>query len=418
MRVVLANTCDSGGAARAVYRLHQGLRNAGVDSQMVVKYNFRKDPLLVGMEGILAKIAWNLDLRLDLDKYPLRAYPHRNTEPWSSQWLPNDTAYRLRRLKPDIMHLHWIGGGFLPIRAFSGLGRPLVWTMHDMWGVTGGCHYDRECGRWQKGCGLCPQLNSGEENDWSRKTWRAKERAWKDLPMQIVCPSRWLAGVVSSSPLFLNKPVHVIPYGLDISIFHPSSKAEARLALGLPDGRSIIVLGAESILMDKRKGFQYLEPALKRLSEGSWRERIAIAVFGADAPEKALDLGFPVYFLGQIRDDHRLALVYSAGDVYLAPSTQDNLPNTVMESIACGTPCVAFNIGGMPDMIEHQVNGFLAKPFEIEDLVKGIEWVLSDKVRHNALCIEARKGAVERFSLETPANKYKALYERILDPEC
>ena len=411
MRVVLVNTFDNGGASRAVYRVHQGLRSAGVDSRMLVRYNSQKDPLLDGPSGAVAKVSASLGSRLDA--LPLWIYPHRNPEVWSSQWRANDTVRKIRALKPDIVHMHWIGQGFLPIRAFPQWKCPLVWTMHDMWGMTGGCHYDMECSRWRQGCGCCPQLGSEIEDDWSRRAWRAKEQAWKNVPMTVICPSRWLADTVRSSPLFRDKPVHVIPNGLDISVFRPIPKEEARLAFNFSIERMLIVFGAVKSTTDSRKGFRYLESTLRILSERGWHNKAIVGIFGADKSVATKDFGFPTYYLGNISDERRIALLYSAADIFLAPSLQDNLPNTVMEALACGTPCAAFHVGGMPDMIDHKINGYLARPFDVEDLALGIEWVLADRKRHQLLCQSAREKVVRNFSLEASVTQYIRMYEQI-----
>jgi glycosyltransferase involved in cell wall biosynthesis len=182
----------------------------------------------------------------------------------------------------------------------------------------------------------------------------------------------------------------------------------------LPQDKQLVLFGALKATSDKRKGFHLLQPALQDLSKSGWQEGLELVIFGSSAPEKPLDLGFKTHYLGTLSDDLSLALVYSAADVFVLPSTQDNLPNTVLEAIACGTPCVAFNIGGMPDMIEHQKNGYLAQPYKIEDLAQGIAWVLENKERHRKLGDRAREKAEQEFTLEIQARRYLSLFTEIL----
>jgi glycosyltransferase involved in cell wall biosynthesis len=207
----------------------------------------------------------------------------------------------------------------------------------------------------------------------------------------------------------------VIANGLDIQRYKPIEKSFARNLLGLPQNKQLILFGAMSSTSDRRKGFHLLLPALKKLSQGQMgQDRLELVVFGASQPLEPPDFGFKTHYLGRLNDDISLALVYAAADIFVAPSTEDNLPNTVMEALACGIPCVAFKIGGMPDMIEHQQNGYLAHPYDIEDLAQGINWVLENTERYNQLCIQARQKVEQEFTLELQAEKYLELYSDIL----
>jgi glycosyltransferase involved in cell wall biosynthesis len=183
--------------------------------------------------------------------------------------------------------------------------------------------------------------------------------------------------------------------------------------LNLPQDKQLILFGAMYPNSDCRKGFHLLRQALQSLNKSEWRDKAKLAIFGASQPKEPIDLGLESHYLGRLNDDISLAVVYAAADVFVAPSIQDNLPNTVMEAIACGTPCVAFDIGGMPDMIEHQHNGYLAQPFDSEDLAKGIVWVLENKERHQKLCDRARQKAEQEFTLEIQARRYESLYREI-----
>jgi len=413
MNVLLVSTYDiEGGAARAAYRLHQGLQGKGICSQMLVQDKSSNDVTVFAPKTRLDQgIA---RARLTLDALPLKFYRKRDSGTFSLQWLPDGIVPKITQLEPDIINLHWIGEAFLQAEAIAKFDKPLVWTLHDMWAFTGGCHYNQDCDRYTASCGACPQLGSSKDWDLSRWVWQRKAKTWKDLNLTIVCPSSWLAECARTSSLFKDVPVEVIPYGLDTGKYKPLNRKVARELLHLPQDKQLVLFGALKATSDKRKGFHLLQPALQDLSKSEWQDRLELVIFGSSAPEKPPDLGFKTHYLGTLSDDLSLAVVYSAADVFVLPSTQDNLPNTVLEAIACGTPCVAFNIGGMPDMIEHQKNGYLAQPYKIEDLAQGIAWVLENKERHRKLGDRAREKAEQEFTLEIQARRYLSLFTEIL----
>lgn len=414
MKVLLLNTNDiQGGAARAAHRLHQGLLEIGVDSQMLVqRKNSTDDRTIIApsntVEKVLAKI------KPTLDSLPLSLYKKRSKDSFSTQWCFDIVGSKVTQIAPDIINLHWINFGFLQIESIAKLNRPVVWTLHDMWSFTGGCHYADECDRYKKSCGACPQLGSQRTDDLSQWIWQRKAKAWKDLNLMIVTPSQWLADCVRASSLLKNASIKVIPNGIDIQCFKPVEQKEARNLLNLPQEKQLILFGSISATSNRRKGFHLLELALKKLSQSAWLDRVELVVFGASEENEPIDLGLKIHYLGNISDDNSLSLVYSAVDVFVAPSIQDNLPNTVVESLACGTPCVSFNIGGMPDMIEHKNNGYLANQFDTEDLANGIAWILEDKERMVKLREQSRQKAVENFSQEIQANRYLSLYNSLL----
>jgi glycosyltransferase involved in cell wall biosynthesis len=310
--------------------------------------------------------------------------------------------------------LHWITGGMLKVSSLRALRRPLVWTLHDMWAFTGGCHYDNDCGRFAAVCGQCPVLRSTHQFDLSQIGWRRKYKAYGNLPLHIVTPSRWLGDLAQNSPLLGRFPVSVIPNAIDTNVFRPVDKQLARQLLGLPAERKIILFGALRATTEERKGYRFLVDALMKLSAGASDDKLTAAVLGASRPKEVPDLGMESIFLGTMSDDVSLALAYSAADVLVAPSSQENLSNAVMESLSCGTPVVAFRIGGMPDMIAHENNGYLAKPFDTADLANGLAWVLADPRRHAALGSNAREFVIGNFSSQRIAGRHTELYERVL----
>jgi glycosyltransferase involved in cell wall biosynthesis len=232
--------------------------------------------------------------------------------------------------------------------------------------------------------------------------------------MTVVTPSRWLAACAAESALFHDKRILVIPNSLDLNQYKPADKRHARGLLSLPQDKSLVLFGAVQSTSTARKGFPMLADALRILSRMDQPREIDAVIFGASAPEKPFDFCLKTHYLGQVNDDARLALLYAAADVFVAPSIQENLANTVMESLACGTPCVAFDIGGMPDMIEHEVNGYLVKPYEVDDFARGIAWVLEDQRRLQELSRKARQRVETSFSIESVARRYVSLYHEIL----
>ena len=415
MKTLLLSTSDiKDGAARAAYRLHQGLNRISVDSNILSQVKYSKDLKVFGTKAVSGIGQAKVGLRLTLDQLPLKFYRHKESQRFSSNWLPDNTQTQIARLDPDIINLHWVSGGYLQIESLAKFNKPIVWTLHDMWAFTGGCHYDKECNKYTNSCGACPQLGSNKDWDLSRWVWRRKQKAWQSLDLTIVTPSIWLGDCVKSSSLLKDKRVEVIPYGLDTDVFRPIEKQIARKLLKLPQDKQLVLFLSLQATSDKRKGFQLLQPALQKLSSENWQEKIELVVVGANKPEKPTYFGFKSYYLGTLTDDLMLALAYSAADIFVAPSVQDNLPNTVLEAISCGTPCVAFNIGGMPDMIEDRKNGYLAQPYETNDLAKGIAWILENTERQQKLAYRAREKAEQEFLLKIQAYKYKSLFSELL----
>lgn len=413
MKAILLSNATTGGAGRAASRLQQGLQSIGLDAQMRVRYKTVSNPSISATPQGLSKFSTKLKLVEHLDAVPFQVCRQKPEHTFSLQWLSDTTLSDLALGSADVLNLHWVGHSYLSVEMIAKLNKPLVWTLHDMWAFTGGCHYNYGCDYYQKQCGDCPQLQGRREKDLSRWVWRRKARAWQNLNLTLVAPSRWLARCAQSSSLFQSTRTEVIPNGLDTQIYSPLDCHIARARLNLPLDKRLILFGAMSPTGDFRKGVHLLQPALQQLAATDWRDRVELVIFGASRPEKPLDFGFQSHYLGTFSDDVSLSLIYSAADVFIAPSLQDNLPNTVMEAITSGTPCVAFDIGGMPDMIEHQRNGYLAAPYEVDDLARGIAWILEDDDRYQKLSRRAREKAEQEFSLELQAKRYAALFEEM-----
>ena len=413
VNLLILNTTDNqGGAAIATYRLHCGLRSIGINSHLLVQVKKTDDYSVVGPLTKWQKIF--AFFRLYLDVVTTRLYRKRKKVIFSPAWLSESLVSKVTKFNPDIVHLFWVCDGFLRIETLKKFKQPIVWTLHDMWPFTGGCHYDEGCGRFQHSCGNCPVLHSERERDLSRRIWERKQIAWEGVPIVVVATSHWLADMARSSSLFRGQRIEVIPNGIDTEIYKPISKEVARATYNLPQDKHLILFSAFGATSDKRKGNQFLVQALEKISRAGWGSNTELLIIGASRPENPPDLGMKVHYMGRMHDEISQVLLYSAADIVVAPSMQENLSNTVMESLACGTPVVAFNIGGMPDMIDHHVNGYLARPFDPDDLADGIMWVLENKDRRDVLSQRARQTVVERYALKVVANRYLVLYQSVL----
>ncbi len=412
LKAVLLNTYDTvGGAALATYRLHRGLRDAGVNSSLLVQRKYGADPSVIAPQGMLTK-AFAM-ANPSLDRLPLKAYQKYSRRIYSPAIMPGVRADTLSKLNPDIVHFFWVTGGFVRPELLPKLGKPLIWTLHDMWPFTGGCHYDEECGRFRQSCGHCPILGANKSNDLSERLMLRKQEAWRDVNLTVVATSNWMADCARESALFRNRRIEVIPNGFDVSKYKPLDKQVARQAFNLPPNKRLVLFSSFSAVSDPRKGFQHLIPALENLPAQEKAE-IELVVLGSARPEKPVDLGMSTHYIEHLDDEISQVLLYSAVDALVLPSVQENLANTVIEAMLCGVPVVAFAIGGMLDSIDHGKNGYLAEPFNTADLGKGILTVIADRTAHLALSGAARASAVSKYSILDISKRYRDLYLDII----
>jgi glycosyltransferase involved in cell wall biosynthesis len=410
MKPLLLSTNDiEGGAARAAYRLHQSLQAIDIPSRMLVQNKRSSSASVIAQKSAVGKVAERLN---DL---PLRFYPQRLRSHFSAQWFPDPIAAKVARLNPDLLSVHWICNGYLQIETLAKLKKPLVWTLHDMWAFTGGCHYVQGCDRYTANCGACPQLKSNQNWDASRWIWQRKAATYQNLDLTLVSPSHWLADCAQKSALLQDFRIEVIPHGLDLEVFKPIETQVARRLLNLPQDKQLVLFGAGSNAVDDpRKGLQLLQAALKHLSQTEGGDRFELVIFGTSAPETSLDLGFRANYLGRFYDDIALSLIYAAADVMVVPSVEEAFGQTASEALACGTPVAAFGATGLKDIVDHQLNGYLAQPFAVDDLAQGIAWILADRDRHHQLRERSREKAEKEYSLKLQAERYAALFTDVL----
>lgn len=411
MKILIVNISDlHGGAARAAYRLHQSLLAQNIESQMLVQNKISDDYTVVGEEGRFRKY-FNI-ARSFLETIPLKQYKNRTQTFFSPSWFGfSSIADKINALNPDIVHLHWINDGMLRVEDLLKIEAPIVWSLHDMWPFTGGCHYDELCNAYANECGNCKVLGSTHVHDLSHKLYKRKEKIFSKIGnMTVVGLSAWLNTCSKSSTLLKDKRHIHLANPINTNIFKPIDQETARSLYGLPGQKKLVLFGAVGATSDPRKGFGALKSALDRLNN----HEIELVIFGSSKPSESQGFGLKTHYVGSLKDDIGLVVLYNAVDVVVVPSLQENLSNVIMESLACRTPVVCFDIGGNVDMIEHKKTGYLAKPFDTTDLRDGIEWVLNVE-NYDELCQNARKKVLKEFDSVVIAKQYIELYQSILN---
>lgn len=397
MKIVILNTSErTGGAAVAAGRLGKALEQAGIQVDKLV----RKDTWLNRFRFYWERLI--IFLCNHLNRKNLFAVSIANTGmDLSGHPLVKDA---------DIIHLHWINQGFLSLKDIEELvklNKPIVWTMHDMWPCTGICHHARDCEKFQMICESCFFLKS-KGKDLSTSVFDKKLSLYKEANITFVGCSRWLSGKAKKSYLLRDKTVLSIPNPIDTEVYHPMDQDMTRELLGLPSGKRLLLFGALNVT-DKRKGIDYLIEALRKIE----KQDVELVVFG-QAKDDIRDL-FPVsiHSMGYLSDESKIVALYNAVDMFITSSLEENLPNTIMESMACGTPCVGFEIGGIPEMIDHKINGYVASYKDASDLANGIRWVLEHEDQQ-ALSDACVKKVQENYTEEVVAKQYMALYKHLL----
>ncbi|WP_229676819.1 glycosyltransferase family 4 protein [Pedobacter psychrotolerans] len=419
MKVLHLNTYDgNGGAGRACLRLSDALQASGIDSEVLVYYKFGQNPKIntFSVSAIQkAKAVYNIIS----ERYYAKWLSKSVKTPFSLQWFGRSIKNHPKVKSADIIHLHWVNHGFLTpkfLAELDELEKPIVWTFHDSNAFTGGCHVRYGCENFHQQCGNCPILKISNQNDLSHKTWLRKQNAYRKLNFHIVAPSNWMAKSVKFSSLLATREIAVIPNTIETHVFKPYLKSEAKKILKINPQKFVLMSGFMPSKNDKHKGTPYLIEALEILSRrpGIKKENFELVIFGNKDNAEIPEFPFKTTFLGTINNDDHLAKCYSAADAFITPSLEDNLPNTVMESLACATPVIAFTTGGIPDMVKHMQNGYLAVYEDAEDLANGMEW-LYHRPNKEELQKAARLSILTHFSEEVIAAEHIHLYETLID---
>jgi len=413
LKIVHISNSDLGGAARACIRLHIGLLNEGVDSNLLLlyktDYSIPKSYTFMPSEAsMIEKFKTRAGRYLKKKKY--QKYLKNRPEGLEIFTFP-DTYYYIHKhalyKEADAINLHWTAGFLDYASFFRNNKKKVLWTLHDMNSFTGGCHYSGTCKKFQEDCSNCPQLQGTINPNYSSHIFNIKYKAITGQKnLEIVAPSKWLLQTSQSSKLFCSLPHHHIPYGLDSDIFQPRDRVYSRRLLSLPEDKKIVLFVADS-LSNKRKGFQYLINALSQID----RDDIILCAIG-ESNRIAEQINNKLYELGKINDERLMSVAYSAADIFIIPSLEDNLPNTVLEALMCGTPVIGFSAGGIPDMIKHEVNGFLSD-INLVSLRSLIDKYLTGNFEFDKNQI--RGDSLQNYDLKIQANNYIKLYKKILN---
>jgi len=379
------------------------MQQAGVASRMLVQKKTSNDDTVLSPSTALSKIAHRARRRIGHEISNLHTASVEANR--SLNLIPSLVHRRINRLNPKVVHLHWVGEEMISIAEVARINAPIVWTLHDMWAFSASSHYGPESTD-----GVPPSNDEGERTWFDPLVRWQKQRHWQDLDVTVVTPSRWLAREARRSVLFADKCIRSIPNGIDTDVYKPVPKEAARTALNLPQDARLILFGAVKAFQDRRKGGKLLQEVLYTLtSEGAGDTHLV--VFGAsDGPR---DFNTPVHYLGSFQDDVSLSLLYSACDVFVAPSRQDNLPNTIMEAMACGTPCVAFKVGGIQEMIDHKTTGYLAPAFDVDAMTYGIRSIICDRTHADQLGQNARAKVCRHYALPRVVSAYRDVYSDV-----
>ena len=409
---------NAGGASKGTYRIHHAVKKMGVDSHLLVlKKNFEESHIENVNAGITGWIGRKLhkEINRSLNK-PFAHFKTTNQALHSFGLARRGIIHKINQSDADIIHLHWIAN-MLSIEDIGHITKPIAWTFHDMWPLCGAEHYvmdDSETARFRVGYLENNQPSYETGPDFNRFTWERKLAAWKDKTFHIATCSHWLADCARASPLFQNGSVRAINYPLDMeSTFRPSPKAESRDLFHLPQDKKIILAGAIDSVNSFYKGGDLLKEAITHIAN-TGRKDVVVALFGEKADAQFTDWALPVINVGRIYDEQLLGKLYSAADVVVMPSRQEAFGQVASEAQACGTPAVVFNKGGPIDIVAHKETGYLAKPFDTQDLAEGICWVLDEQSKGDHLSRQSRERAMRLFSAQLAGKKYCELYEAAL----
>ena len=412
MRVLIVNTSErTGGAAIAANRLMHALNRNGVEAQMLVR-----DRKTDALEVVSIPQSWRLKanflwergviwLNNGLSKQGLFQVDIAN----AGTDITSLPAFR----QADVIHLHWVNQGFLSLKNLERIcasGKPVVMTLHDQWYFTGICHYSSDCDKYRTQCEKCPMLK-GHGIDLARRVYNRKRAIYEGRNITFVGCSRWMADLARKSSLTRGHTVTNVPNAIDTDVFTPMDKLEARRRHNLPMDKKLLLFGAQRIT-DKRKGFDFLVEACEHISmhHPTLPGQLEVVVLGGDAPSVKELLPLPVHIVNYLSNEDDIAQLYNAVDLFVTPSLQDNLPNTIVEAMSCGTPCVGFDVGGIPEMINHKQDGYVADYCDSLDFAQGIAWCLNPD-RQPALSAAARAAALATYSQSVAATRYLSIYQ-------
>ena len=410
MRVLIVNTSErTGGAAVAANRLMKALINHGVKAKMLVRDKESDSLTVVGLPKS-PMLHWHflwerlvIFVRSRFSRKHLFEIDLANTG--------SDITGLPEFKEADVIHLHWINQGMLSLSNIQKIlrsGKPVVWTMHDIWPATAICHLTLGCRSFTSACKSCRLLSGGSAL--TQSVWRKKQRLFEDGDIHFVACSHWLESEAKSSALLKRHKITSIPNPIDTHIYNNRcNKQEVRQQLGLPADKKLVLFVSQRVT-NPNKGMDYLVEACGLLKD---IDQLGIVILGGHAEEVADQLSFETYPLGYVNDEHRIVDIYNAVDVFVLPSLSENLPNTIMEAMACGVPCVGFRVGGIPEEIDHKQNGYVADYRSAEDLAWGIRWILTE-ADYQSLSRHAVQKVAQNYSQQSVALKYLDVYQQAM----
>lgn len=412
MRVLIINTSERiGGAAIAANRLMDALKKNGVKAQMLVR-DKQTDRLTVhAVSG-----GWKQPLNFLWERLCIFISNRFNRKQLFLTDIANtgtDVTKRTEFKRADVIHLHWVNQGFLSLSAIDKIvhsGKKVVVTMHDQWYFTGVCHYSGECEKYMDLCHDCELMRGRLMGDMAKQVFLQKQRIYKAARITFVGCSRWMADMARRSRLATGQKIVNIPNAINTELFRPTDKMQARQALQLPTDKRLLLFGCQRIT-DERKGFSLLVEALQQVKQTrpEQAKNVEIVVVGGEAERVRDQVPFDIMPISYVSDTEKMVTLYNAVDIYVTPSLQDNLPNTIMEAMACGIPCVGFNVGGIAEMIDHKQNGYVAEHRNAQDFADGIVWTLT--ADYDALSRHARQKVQATYSENIVARQYMEIYE-------
>jgi len=417
MRVLIINTSErTGGAAVAASRLMDALINNGVKAKMLVR-DKQTDRLTV---VALPRSPW-LRWHFLWERFTIFVHMRFSRTHLFDIDLAN-AGTDITRLpefqEADVIHLHWVNQGMLSLGGIGKIlrsGKPVVWTMHDIWPATGICHLTLSCHSFTSHCRRCPYLpNKGGERDLSAKIWARKKKLLDAYNVSFVACSRWLEGEAKNSGLLKGQRITNIPNPIDTRLFCPGNRTKAREAEQLPTDKQLMLFVCQRAT-NRYKGMEYLIEACQQLAHDhpDMVRTTGVVILGGHADEVAAQLPFESYPLGYVSDEQRIVGIYQAADLFVLPSLSENLPNTIMEAMACGVPCLAFRVGGIPEEIDHLKNGYVAKYRDAGDLARGMHWILKE-ADHDQLAQQCVNKVTRCYSQSGVAVRYIEVYQHAL----
>lgn len=417
MRVLIVNTSEkTGGAAVAAGRLMEALNNNGVKAKMLVGDKQTDNIMVAGLPR-----PWRQRWNFLWERFCIFAHLHFSREHLFEIDMANagtDITSLPEFSEADVVHLSWINQGMLSlgsIRKILRSGKPVVWTMHDLWPASAICHYARGCAAFKTGCHHCRLLpGGGSPNDLSARVYARKQKIYRNSNIHFVTCSKWLADQARQSRLLAGLYVEPIPNPIDTRVYAPRDRRECRSRLQLPVDKRVILFVSQRATME-RKGMTYLVEAVRQLAESrpDMAADTVVAILGGHSEDVVAQLALPAFPLGYVSDERKIVDVYNAADVFVLPSLEDNLPNTIMEAMACGVPCVGFKVGGIPEMIDHRRNGYVAAFRDAADLAAGIRWVLAE-ADYADLQRQALSKVAASYSQRSVAMRYIEVYNQAM----